>query len=173
MPPGPVFHLCAVRQVHAVCCLHNQVILHIPHLILVNNLWGRHFTQLQTHSSLFSSEKHVSTGGSGPKRAALTGSQTEDWTPQRLIELSDISGCDFLTVFRSRFKPKEQRHPSPSTVCRTGLETVSDVIVPTLFETYARNCSYYTTASPVPRILLCTSDWWWQVLSTKQESISR
>lgn len=133
MPPGPVFHLCAVRQVHAVCCLHNQVILHIPHLILVNNLWGRHFTQLQTHSSLFSSEKHVSTGGSGPKRAALTGSQTEVWTPQRLIELSDISGCDFLTVFRSRFKPKEQRHPSPSTVRRTGLETVSDVIVPTLF----------------------------------------
>lgn len=97
----------------------------------------------------------------------------QNWTPQRLTELSDISGCDFLTVFRSRFKPKEQRHPSPSTVRRTGLETVSDVIVPTLFETYARNCSYYTTASPVPRILLCTSDWWWQVLSTKQESISR
>lgn len=57
----------------------------------------------------------------------------QNWTPQRLIELSDISGCDFLTVFRSRFKPKEQRHPSPSTVRRTGLETVSDVIVPTLF----------------------------------------
>lgn len=121
MPPGPVFHLCAIQQVHAVCCLHNQVILNIPHLILVNNLWGRHFTQLQTHSSLFSLEKHVSTGGSGPKRAALTGSQTEDWTPQRLFELFDISGCDFLTVFRSQFKPKEQWHPSPSTVHWDGV----------------------------------------------------
>lgn len=173
MPPGPVFHLCAIQQVHAVCCLHNQVILNIPHLILVNNLWGRHFTQLQTHSSLLVWRNMSQLAGRDPNERLWQAHKQKTE-----LHRDFLSSLIFLVVTSWQcFGPNS--NPSSSDIPLLVQFTVQDsrrsqtLLFRHCFQTYARNCSYYTTASPVRRILLCTSDWWWQVLSTKQESISR
>lgn len=105
MPPGPASPVC-----------HSTVVQFVAYILLhpsfyLDQQFMRQTSYRVTNTKFpfffFSLEKRFSTAGSGSKQAALTGSQTKNELNGELRS-SYIFGCDFLTVFRFQFKPKQQ-----------------------------------------------------------------
>lgn len=131
---------------------------YIPHLLLINNLWGRQFTELQIQCSLFNLEKCFSTGGSGSKQAALTGSQIKNELNRELM-----SSLIYLVVTSGQcFGPYS--NPSSSDIL-----LYSTVIVMTMFQDCGllmeRSAYIIQQHSLVPGMVLCTR---WLVMTGAQ-----